>query len=355
MQPKELTIKIAEINQELNAGFLSDYLRKLSGQDVELTSEGRTEFRTNLFSSYQGFVRCNEDETKHDIMNRLGLHEIFQDNIIAQMLGLFEAREGNSPKAIIQNPDNIELFETVIVSLKILKHYAMTLNNYIRTSREPKKEESAEIIDFEIVENENELTVESFIAIFRNIQELYTTIAEVYNDFDSKLTIVFIESGTSFKFSLKGAEKVAKELIKVLGQIWDTIIFQEFKSFDRSLESITKAVSLVGYISEQEKSKKIDSHKAGLLKEKILANSMQIIEKGVLPSELLESGSQWNNKTLLAEKVQMRQLESPKKGNAIPDKQEVKKLKAPKPLEDKTKKKDNSENDGSDQSDEKAS
>lgn len=320
MQPMELALHLQEITQELKLASLIKSLETLWLHDKPLGETGGKKINAEILASYQGFVLCQSDEIKNSILSSLGVNLIFHSDKISQMVGVFHSQHTVAPIAIIADSTNARLFESFLSSLKSLKAYSETFSRFLVSERYPAGMKDTEgIIDFEISLHETGLQPESFSSVLKSIEDLYDIIIELLGIVDAeKLVIVFVESGSLIKFSLKGSAEAMKELGKFILDVWDKWVLRQFVRTERGYEATGKAIDLISRIRNDEN---IKEGEADVLIERIWQNCFTVLENGAMTSEGLKSTEKWDNRKFLTKQVEVKQLEQI----------EVKKLQAPEP------------------------
>lgn len=314
MQPKKLSDHIGEIVSELRIPDLIRFLIDLPAKDSEITDSDSSGFRTSIFVSYDGFVRCMMDQEKRHIIQALKLNEVYQHENISKMVAIIEGSKGITASSVFKA--NAELFESFKMSLKFLESYANTFRIFLTDSRYPSPEKEQRVLDFELITPDDEnherknIPISVLISTLRNLEKLYSTIATLH-DSPGSLSIGFIESGTEIKISIVGGAKVVKQINQLIVQIWRLFRHREFDDFDRKVDSSLKGIDFIVDIRKKIKSGELTEDEVNKVIQAVWGSSSEIIKAGCLPSEEFEAGGNLTTKQMLSEKMQIRQIAPP--------------------------------------------
>lgn len=312
MQPRQLSFLMTQLMNEIRAASTIKFLEDTGRQSEALTAGQKNIFRETIFDSYNGFVRASANRDKKNLMADLKLEDIYNSQNIAKIIGIVETAE-EAPIVFMNNPEYITLFQSFTSALKTIVSYSNAFTHFLDTSRYPHSKKPNEILDFDIVCPEKDgIAPSQLISILESIETLHKNISRVLGLDSTPINIVFMESGSNIKISIKGVAEVIEKIKTAIIQIWQQIRFRELDKFDRKLESVEKAVDLLVYIQEKQNKNELDGHEASLAVDAIWENTLNIIKAGALPSEEFESNDELNTEKLLSQKREIKQIEPPK-------------------------------------------
>lgn len=312
MQPRQLSILMSQLMDEINVGSVVVFLEQQSKQTEPLDEGGRSLFGRKIFESYNGFIRASANPDKSNLIADLKLADIYDYAKISKIISIVETSKA-PPIEFMTGAANIALFQSFTTSLKTINSYSDTFRRFLDISRYPHSKKPNEIVDFDILCPEKDgIAPSQLVSILESIENLHQTISRILGLDSTPINIVFIESGSNIKISIKGVADVIEKVSTTFIQIWRMIRSRELDKFDRTLESARKAVDFIVYIQEKQNKNELDGQEAGIAVKEIWDNTFNIIKAGALPSTEFESNDELNTEKLLSQKREIKQIEPPK-------------------------------------------
>lgn len=119
-----------------------------------------------------------------------------------------------------------------------------------------------------------------------SINHFYTACALMEGESPSTLSVVACDSGSDKSFDFLGLAKVMECVERIIGTIWDRLVFYKERQFDERLNLVSKSLPIIEHISGMEEQKQIDPELAAILKRNVFDGANKFIQSGAAISEL---------------------------------------------------------------------
>lgn len=130
-------------------------------------------------------------------------------------------------------------------------------------------------------------------------QELYTSLAALYDFHSVPLAIGAIDSGSDKSFDLFGAAELIKQLNQLILTIWDLVVFHKERKAGRSFELIANSLPILAEISQLESEGKLGREQAEIIRRGIIDGATKFLGTGTITEEM-ERTSIVNPRVLMA-------------------------------------------------------
>lgn len=122
--------------------------------------------------------------------------------------------------------------------------------------------------------------------VLESIDNFYSACALMEGESPSSLSVVACDSGSDKSFDFLGLAKVMECVERLIGTIWDRLVFYKERQFDERLELVTKSLPIIEQINKMEEQKQIDPALAEILRRNIFEGANKFIQTGATIPQL---------------------------------------------------------------------
>lgn len=310
MQTIQFTRALKRIVEELRARELLELLDPIltMGSTININEGTKNSFSALLFESRVGFYELSKDPQATRILASLKIDQLYAPPLLMRLMTTFS--NTGSAGQILANAIWFAEFINFFNMLKWLVAMGRTCSDLLETEKLGESGPEEQIVEMEIIDYDgtgiDPGRVEQFVS---TLLELHTDLSLVFGVTDSRIKLMYVDSGSSFLFGVKIAKAIAQHLLVLFKEFWEKIKYRRFEEFDREVDSLSKGLTFVATLQEQVGKSVIDDETARILKQKVLNDMTTLIGLGVmLPTD--EAGEIVDQKKLLAEKRGVKLLGS---------------------------------------------
>lgn len=286
MKKTEFLEFLEEITERFEAVPLYKFFYRLgSGNYSSISLEQRSDITTKLLKSRDNYIRLSEDSQKENIFRVIGISELYEPSNFSKLLNLIPIKS-QSNKPISKDNADYEIMISAISSFHKIVTLNETLKQIFLDKKYDKMKKEGAIISVDIIEDKKGgINPERIIKIFQSIEKLYGLIGDIIEVKKETVTIYRFESGSTFRAWLKGEIKTNKAFKQLIEYSWQRVYYSEQSLFDRNMKSVKEGLNILEIISEKEKNKVISKSEAKQLKEHIFAQTAELIDCGLAPTD----------------------------------------------------------------------
>ena len=131
------------------------------------------------------------------------------------------------------------------------------------------------------IRSEKEITVDSLSKVFMRAHELYEEIVELMGiTQDDQLRVIYVASGSSKRFDLRGLGEPIKQLKKLILELWRKVRYQHIEDFRMSNNAILESLTTLKEINAQRENNTLSHDEAKSLHTKIFKSAIALLMRG---------------------------------------------------------------------------
>jgi hypothetical protein len=123
--------------------------------------------------------------------------------------------------------------------------------------------------------------------VLESVEQLYAAISISLGKKEFKhLSVIFISSGSSFRFDFKGLGEPIKQIKELLVEAWNKIRHRKADDLHQNNQTLLGSLEVLRQISHDAQKNILDPEEAMRLREQVIRNTMALFEAGALPREV---------------------------------------------------------------------
>lgn len=129
--------------------------------------------------------------------------------------------------------------------------------------------------------------IETISSVLNNITRLYESISRLYgfSDFTS-LKVIYADSGSAFRFDLKGIGEPIKRIKELLVEGWNLIRHRKAEDFRHNNKALLESLETIKKIYASQQSGALEPEDALRIRTLVLDSAIALFEEGVMPREI---------------------------------------------------------------------
>lgn len=148
------------------------------------------------------------------------------------------------------------------------------------------EEDFDEILTIDI-RSEDEISVDSLSKVFTYAHELYEGIAKLMGiEEANQLRVIYVASGSSKRFDLRGAGELIKQAKKCLIELWHEIRYRRIEDARRNNIVVLDNLAILEKIEDKRRKKSLSDDEAKLIRTQVLKAMMGFMDEGALIREI---------------------------------------------------------------------
>lgn len=321
MQTLQFARGLQRVVTELKAKAIILFLQPLviPGSNQNITSGQKDAFGTLMVQSIEGLANLKSDPITRQIVEILKLPEVYAAPRIGKIWSLLN----NATQAanLWSNQESTgELFR-FLGMLQCLDNLASGTATLLEAERLSKRPPDTHIVEFEIVDDSaSGVDAERVKRFFEILIELHSQLAHFLNENKGSFRVAYLDSGSA----VVGAAVtvgIAERLKTLITEVWKAIKYEPFDTFDRKLESVTKALTITKEIDAQVQSGALKENDAKALTLQIVGQAVELIKIGAIIPAPNEADDREQRKLLEERRIKLLGSgESPAVGAQNPEK-----------------------------------
>ena len=166
-------------------------------------------------------------------------------------------------------------------------------------------------------EHEHSPQAETISEVLTNVEQLYAAVAISLGEKNYRpLSVLYIASGTSFRFDFKGLGEPIREIKELLVEAWSRIRHRKADDLHQNNKVLLGSLEVLRHIDSDARQNVLDPEEAMRLREQVIRNTVALFDAGVLPREIPNEEIVFNQRLLQAIHVKLLPPQSIENGEA---------------------------------------
>jgi len=282
MQALEFAHALKEITHELRVQELLDVVQPWTnpGASNQIPVEQKQHFTKLLFSSYSGYEKLMTRPSTRKVLEELNVAEFWEASRLEGMVA--RASNFNQAQQLWNAPDNFRMYFTFAGLLRWFSKMESAARHLLENEKKGETAESEGVVELELIEYENEdgIPADRFKLFVSTIMELHLCLAYIHGLKDDKLTFKYLDSGSKFTVAVECAKVIAETMTILAAFFWDKFRYWGHDTFNKNLETASKAFSFVELVDQQVKKGVLTPEDGGKWKARTLAAAEKLTGLG---------------------------------------------------------------------------
>lgn len=164
-------------------------------------------------------------------------------------------------------------------------------------------------------EHEHSPQAETISEILTNIEQLYAAVAISLGERNYRpLAVLYVASGTSFRFDFTGLGEPIREIKELLVEAWTRLRHRKADDLHQNNKVLLGSLEVLRHIEADAKQNVLDPEEALRLREQVIKNTIALFEAGALPREIPNEEIVSNRKLLQGIQVKLLPPQPSEKG-----------------------------------------
>jgi hypothetical protein len=266
----------------------------LSGANFRIGHDAETQrkLRTDLLKASHELAALREKLQNHQfaplVLQAFGLVELLEED--------FPLRVADTALALSESkPGDIETIEKVLVVVRhiwgkweILTKCVKPIEQLTIPQDVINEQDFDDILTIELqYEHDVNPKADTVSDVLLSTMQLYAALATVYGVPDySPLRVIYIDSGSSFRFDLKGLGEPIRRIKELLVEGWNLIRYRKVEDFRHNNKALLESLEGIKRVHSMHEQGIIGQEDASRLRRQILESALSLFEAGALPREV---------------------------------------------------------------------
>ncbi|HET9136602.1 MAG TPA: hypothetical protein VFO76_08190 [Candidatus Kapabacteria bacterium] len=285
MQANEFRKLVNRVVEGIKAKELRDFLSFIpQAADSQITSEKKDKFSNLIIGAMQAISKLNDDPGTSQVIESMKLNEVMNAESIGKMISAFQ---NSTSKAQLQQHHQQDI--TRFFALHAALENFVRLQNLVNSFLEHEEIKNPSVIELHIFDfNGDGVPAEVIANGMQSLRKIVDVLDRIYNT-KGESRIVAIESGSDVSVWVAVGQTITALNI-FLQDAWNLIVFHKINKFDRKVDSIANAVTVIGDIEKKVSDGSLDRDTAEQLKKSLFDGAMEMFDNQMCPANInLES------------------------------------------------------------------